>query len=400
MASNDYRYVTTQLYQSGSTPNPVIAELPFTRVNFTSQLSTVGTFTGELLLSGIDASTLNVDAGTTPGKVALYVFKGSAIYWSGIIWNREWDSSTQILKITAQEMISYYQHRRISGFTSSSFYNANAGGTGIGGLVYTAQDPITILSDILTGANAISHGNIGILEYGSSSSGGSVTRTYFDFEMKSVYQAWKDLSTSSTFFDFNISSQQTSSGIVNQLFVYSLTTGATYSASSVSSINLQFPGNLVSYNYVEDGSRVANRVWGVGYGANQNRLITPYYDTDKLGTGKTWPLLEDTVNAIDVINLNLLNAITSGKLAAISYPPTTIQAVIPSYIDPTYDKYNLGDQVKLMITDDRFPSPSSGTPGLSAIYRIIGIDTEPGEDGPDRITLTLNLPLATTLTNS
>jgi hypothetical protein len=400
MANNDYRYVTTQLYQSGSTPNPVIAELPFTRVNFTSQLSTVGTFTGELLLSGIDASTLNVDAGTIPGKVALYVFKGSAIYWSGIIWNREWDSSTQILKITAQEMISYYQHRRISGFTSSSFYNANAGGTGIGGLVYTAQDPITILSDILTGANAISHGNIGILKYGSSSSGGSVTRTYFDFEMKSVYQAWKDLSTGSTFFDFNISSQQTSTGIVNQLFVYSPTTGATYSASSVTSTNLQFPGNLVSYNYVEDGSRVANRVWGVGYGANQNRLITPYYDTDKLGTGKTWPLLEDTVNAIDVINLNLLNAITSGKLAAISYPPTTIQAVIPSYIDPTYDKYNLGDQVKLMITDDRFPSPSSGTPGLNAIYRIIGIDTEPGEDGPDRITLTLNLPLATTLTNS
>ena len=66
--SGDYRYVTTQLYQSGSTPNPIIGEYPFTRVNFTQQLSSVGTFTGELLLSGLDAQALNVDEGLTPGK--------------------------------------------------------------------------------------------------------------------------------------------------------------------------------------------------------------------------------------------------------------------------------------------------------------------------------------------
>ena len=75
----DYRYVTTQLYQSGSTPNPIIGEYPFTRVNFTQQLSTIGTFTGDLLLSGFDASTMNIDAGLTPGKVALYVFHGKCV---------------------------------------------------------------------------------------------------------------------------------------------------------------------------------------------------------------------------------------------------------------------------------------------------------------------------------
>ena len=131
--SGDYRYVTTQLYQSGSTPNSIIGEYPFTRVNFTQQLSSVGTFTGELLLSGLDASTLNLDDGLTPGKVALYVFRGDNPVWSGIIWNRDWDSSTQSIKITAKEMLSYYDHRLISGFTTSSYYTSNISGTGSSG---------------------------------------------------------------------------------------------------------------------------------------------------------------------------------------------------------------------------------------------------------------------------
>jgi len=397
---SDYRYVTTQLYVSGSA-NPVIGELPFTGVNFTTQLSSIGTFTGEILASGIDPTVLNLDTATTPGKVGLYVFKGNNPVWSGVIWNREWDSSTQLLKITAQEMTSYYQHRRITGFTGSSYYNANAGGTGVGGLVYTSQDPITIITDIFTGATNATHGNIGITKTGSTSSGGSVTRTYYDFEKKSVYQAWKDLSTSSTFFDFKIYPYVSAGLISNYLQIGSPTLGATYDATSPSSTNLQFPGNVQSYNFVEDGTRVANRLFGIGYGANQNRIIASYYDADKIAGSGTWPLLEDSVNFVDVISTNLLDPITQGKLAAVSNPPTTIQVVIPSYQDPIYNintagYYNLGDQVKLTITDDRFPTTTSSA-GLQGIYRIIAIDVEPGEDGPDRITLTLNLPLATNI---
>ena len=71
--------------------------------------------------------------------------------------------------------------------------------------------------------------------------------------------------------------------------------------------------------------------------------------------------------------------------------------VLPSYGDPLYNPnvsgfYSIGDGVKTVISDDRFPT------GAYGIFRIIGIDVEPGESGPDRITLTLNLPLATTLT--
>ena len=420
MAISDYTYVTTQLYQSGSTANPIIAELPFTRVNFTSQLSSIGAFTGELLLSGVNAYAMNVEAGTTPGKVILWVLHGGAPVWSGVIWNREYDSDTQIMKINAQEMLSYYQHRRIYKFTGSSYYQTNAGGTGSGGLVYgnistgVGIDPLTMLTDLLTGANASSHGNIGVTYFGPSSSSGTAIRTFFDFEIKSVYQAWKDLSTSSTFFDFLIKPYLIGGQLYNKLVAGTPTFGATYNPTLNGSLNFEFPGNIVSYAYTEDASRVGNNVYGLGYGANNNRLISNYYDRSKIYGSNTWPLLEENVNLIDIVSTDLLKQTTIGKLLAIGYPPTTMQIVIPSYVDPYLGTYGVGDQVKVLINDDRFPKGLSNTPtnsatvysdggvlpdtGSASIYRIVGIDVEPGENGPDRVTLTLNLPLATTLT--
>ena len=94
---------------------------------------------------------------------------------------------------------------------------------------------------------------------------------------------------------------------------------------------------------------------------------------------------------VDIVTPALLSTITTGKLAAVSYPPTTVQIVTNTYTDPLYGTYNIGDGVNLIIADDRFNG------GVAGIYRIIGIDVQPGETSADRVTLTLNLPLATTL---
>ena len=134
-----FRYVTTNLYQSGSSANPIIAELPFTNVNFTQQLNSIGTFQGEVLLSGINSTNLNVYNGTIPGKTILWVIyndtqsSNSYPVWSGVIWNREYDSDSQILHITAQEMLSLYQRRRISdnkNYTTNTATITGANGAG------------------------------------------------------------------------------------------------------------------------------------------------------------------------------------------------------------------------------------------------------------------------------
>jgi hypothetical protein len=53
---------------AATAPNTVIAELPFTNVNFTSQLNSVGTFQGHVLLSGFNTFNENVFNGTLPAR--------------------------------------------------------------------------------------------------------------------------------------------------------------------------------------------------------------------------------------------------------------------------------------------------------------------------------------------
>ena len=367
-----FRYVTTNIYQSGSTPNPVIAELPFTGVNFTQQLNSIGTFQGNVLLSGINSTNLNVYNGTTPGKTILWVIyndtesSNSYPVWSGVIWNREYDSENQTLSITAQEMLSLYQRRRISDTKT-----------------YTTQDPTYIAQNLMQYTEAKSYGKTG-LTYSVPSSSFSTTKTYNNYEFKSVYQAVKDLAQN--FFDFAIIPYLSSGDLVNQ-FTIGLPLGTPYSSSDPTSAVFQFPGNVVSYRFPEDGISAANRLYGLGYGANSKKLTTTAVDSAKYTDG--FPLLEDAVNYIDIGDQTLLNNTTLGHLNAVSYPPTTVEIVIPTYVDPYYyTHYSIGDTVQVRITDDYFPS------GLNLILRIVGMSVNPGENGPDRVTLTLTRELA------
>ena len=367
-----FRYVTTNIYQSGSTPNPVIAELPFTGVNFTQQLNSIGTFQGNVLLSGINSTNLNVYNGTTPGKTILWVIyndtqnSNSYPVWSGVIWNREYDSENQTLSITAQEMLSLYQRRRISDTKT-----------------YTAQDPTYVAQNLMQYTEAKSYGKTG-LTYSVPSSSFSTTKTYNNYEFKSVYQAVKDLAQN--FFDFAIIPYLSSGNLVNE-FTIGLPLGTPYSSSDPTSAVFQFPGNVISYRFPEDGISAANRLYGLGYGANSKKLTTTAVDSAKYTDG--FPLLEDAVNYIDIGDQTLLNNTTLGHLNAVSYPPTTVEIVIPTYVDPYYyTHYSIGDTVQVRITDDYFPS------GLSLILRIVGMSVNPGENGPDRVTLTLTRELA------
>ena len=367
-----FRYVTTNIYQSGSTPNPVIAELPFTGVNFTQQLNSIGTFQGNVLLSGINSTNLNVYNGTTPGKTILWVIyndtesSNSYPVWSGVIWNREYDSENQTLSITAQEMLSLYQRRRISDTKT-----------------YTAQDPTYVAQNLMQYTEAKSYGKTG-LAYSVPSSSFSTTKTYNNYEFKSVYQAVKDLAQN--FFDFAIIPYLSGGDLVNQ-FTIGLPLGTPYSSSDPTSAVFQFPGNVISYRFPEDGISAANRLYGLGYGANSKKLTTTAVDSAKYTDG--FPLLEDAVNYIDIGDQTLLNNTTLGHLNAVSYPPTTVEIVIPTYVDPYYyTHYSIGDTVQVRINDDYFPS------GLNLILRIVGMSVNPGENGPDRVTLTLTRELA------
>lgn len=358
-----YRYLFADLLT-----NEVIGELPLTGVNFTQQLNSIGAFDGHLLLSGVNAYALNVDACTTPARTAIYVDRDGVLVWGGVIWGRQYNSITQTLMLKAQEFESYFQHRVVSSTQT-----------------YAGTDQLTIAQGLVNTAQAVPNGNIGVL-VGAETCGVVRDAIFYGYELKNVYQALLDLSRSDNGFDFRIVVAYNGGYAPSKTLQLGYPrSGTVYSDTDPSALVFEFPaGNIVEYEYPEDGTTAANTVYAVGAGSNEGKLITSASDPAKLAAG--WPVMETYSNYTDYTDVTLLADLAAGQVAAVSTPPTTVKIVVPPYVDPVLGSYGIGDDCRLRITDDRFPT------GLNAIYRVVALNVTPGEDGPERATLTLTIP--------
>jgi len=370
-----YRYFFADLLT-----NQIAAELEVTGVNFTQAINSAGTFSGNILLTGLSAAS-NASTATTPGRYAIYVDRNGIIVWGGIIWHREYNSTSQHLSVTAQEMESYFGRRRIT--TTTSYYN---------------QDQLTVVAGLISAAQAATNGNIGV-QIGVDPntgqpplSGVTIARTYYGYEQKTVLSAIQDLAKSGTGapgsggFDFSITCGYDSLGnIAKTLNLGYPRLGTAYNAAIPTIPTFEFPsGNIIEYTYPEDGSIVANTIYATGAGSNEGKLIYSASNTTLLTQG--WPLLEDTVSYNDIYDASVIQNLANGHVAAVSYPPTTVSLIVNPSQDPVLGSYEIGDDARLRIQDDRFPN------GLDAVYRISALNVTPGEAGPERATLTLTLP--------
>lgn len=359
-----YRYLLADLAS-----NQIIAELPLTGVSFTQQLNQAGSFDAHLLLSGVNAFGYNVDDSTVPGRNAIYVDRNGVLVWGGVIWGRTYNSTSQTLSIQAREFISYFERRRITT-----------------DIAFNQIDQLVIAKTLVENAQNETYGDIGVLynTEGQTTSGILIDRVYYNYELKSVFNAIQDLSRQLDGFDFSIDVYYDPiTGEPSKAFnTYYPRVGHPYTVGDITVPVFEFPaGNVVEYEYPEDGSIAANTIYALGAGSNEGKLISVSQNTAFLLDG--WALLEDQANYSDVTDQSLLDSLALGQVNAVSYPPRTVKVVAPPFIDPEYGTYEIGDAVRLIIQDNRFPT------GLDAIYRLVGISLQPGEDGPERVTLTL-----------
>lgn len=356
-----YRYLFADLLT-----NEILAELPLTGVSFTKQLNQSGTFSGHVLLSALQSAQFNVNAATIPGRSVVYVDRDGELIWGGIIWNRTYNSTEQALGITAREMESYFERRRIS--TTQSFNNI---------------DQLVIARTLIDNAQLVPFGDIGVIT-GSETSGVLIDRVYYDYELKNVYQAIQDLSRAEDGFDFyiDVAYDNITEEPKKTLVLAYPRSGTVYDVNDPEALVFIFPaGNIVEYEFPEDASIAANKIYALGAGSNEGKLVSIADDTTKFADG--WALLEDVANYSDVTDSTLLDELSIGQVLAVSYPPTTLKIVVPAYVTPVLNDYDIGDDARIIITDERFP----GT--LDAVYRIVALNVQPGEDGPERVTITL-----------
>ena len=362
---SSYRYLFADLRT-----NDILAELPLTNVTFSQVLNGAGSLTGEILGSDVNEAPYDFTNTTIPARTALYVERDNVLIWGGVIWTRTWNSDTQHYTFTAREFPSYFERRRITETT-----------------VFTNEDQLVIAQTLIDDAQNVTGGDIGVI-VNTETSPILVDRVYFDYEFKDVWGAIKDLSNQQDGFDFNIDVAYDSGG--NPLKYLRLdypARGRTFLYNDPAALVFDFPGNLVMYEYPEDGAITTNKMYGIGPNSNE-AMIRAVATSPSNQIANGWPLLEDTTTYNDQYDPNLLYQQTLGEVTAKENPVTTIKIVIPAYVNPVLGSYKTGDQCLLRITDDRFPGVN-GEFGLVTIQRIVAIAVEPGEDGPERVTLTL-----------
>jgi len=346
----------------------ITAEIPATQVALTRQLNSAGTATMNIIISDASSTAYNIVNSTQPGRTQIWIDRNGTLVFGGILWNRTYASATQHLSLTAQEFESYFAHRLIT--TTQVFNNV---------------DVFTIIQTLVNQAQAVTGGNIGVV-VPTSLAGVTATVTYYSYELRSVLTAIQDL-TKANLLDFAITYAYDGGGTpVKTLALGSPRLGQAYSSSSLTAPVFEFPsGNIIEYEYPEDGTLAANTVYGSGAGSNEGKLIATSTDSTKLTAG--WPLLETVVNYGNTSDATLLGNLAAGQLKAVSTPPVTMKIVLNPDTDPVLGSgFDIGWDARIRIQDDRFPN------GIDTTYRIMALSLQAGEAGPERLTLSLTVP--------
>lgn len=353
-----YRYLFCDLVT-----NSVLAELPLATTTFGLRLNGAGSLSADLPVTDPRVRSLDPINATLPGRTALYVDRDGVLLWGGIVWTRRTDQTNK-LQLGAQEFESYFARRLIT---------ADA--------VFSQVDQLVIARSLITTAQNKPGGNIGV-QVGTETSGVLRDRTYNGYELKPVLEALHQLSQVSNGFDYAIDVfYDPVSGAPSKLLRLGYPRRGV--VANLSGWLWEYPGNVQGYTWPEDATSQATTMYATGAGTPPGQL-----QSTAVGTAAGYPLLESKQSYTDVSVQATLDGHAAADLAAMSAPVVVPTITVRADQDPTIGSYQVGDELRLRITDDRFPgTPTSA--GLDVTKRIIAIDVTPPGSTTETVTVTL-----------
>jgi hypothetical protein len=144
----------------------------------------------------------------------------------------------------------------------------------------------------------------------------------------------------------------------------------------------EYGGNLLSYTWPSDGTRMATRTFATGDGIEAGMLISVAEDRNRYRDG--WPLLETEHGYSSVTDpAELLSHARSDQQASrlpVVLPTLTVHGGLP----PTVAEIGVGDDARVIIKDMFHVN------GIDTLMRIVGLDVTVGDDGRESVTLTMN----------
>jgi hypothetical protein len=363
--------------------NAITAEIPLTGFAPSKKLNASGSVTGTWTLSsswrGGDPYGL-----TRPARTALYLLRDGRPWWGGILWTSEFDSSSNAIRLGAADWWSYFDHRKVL-----PALGVIGDVTTIAGLstVYTAVDQNQIARNLVILAQSHTGGDIGI-QLDSTVSGVLRDRTWWGHDRTDVGEALRNLGHIEGGCDimFDVAADLDTSGRPVRL----MRVGTPEIGQMGSPHVFELGGNLLSYTWPSDGTRMVTRQFAAGEGMEVGQAIAVAEDTTKYADG--WPLLEADSSESGVSDPTTLQAHADGDLHASRLPVATPALKVRgdgrnasgAVVGPTVGDYGPGDDARVVIQDLFFSA------GLDTTMRIVGVDVDPGQDGVELATLTMN----------
>ena len=335
--------------------NAPIAELPLADVTWSTALNDDGGLSGKIP-SGSARGRVDLRS-LLHARTAIYVSRNNQLVAGYILWDDQpTPAGLQITDGQALGFLSYFNHRRIRQTVT-----------------YTQVDQFAIAEDLIDTAQALDGGDIGVTTLGLIS-GFRRDRTYLASDVKNVREALLQLGAVENGFDLTITVDRDADGAPRKL----LSLGYPHLGRPVAATGLvmEYPGNVIDYNWTRLGSNLATTVFAIGgqdpaapQTGDPNVDITLRSQADNtVLVGAGWPVLETDVSFTDVTQRPTLDAHAVGE--AIVRSGIQVVPTLKLYgDDPPLLSYQVGDFVRIRITDDSF----GGDPDVPAVDTVAQI---------------------------
>lgn len=365
----DYSYIAYDLLT-----NAPVAELPLSGVQWSVALNDDGGLTGNIPLG---AARGRVDLRSLlHARTAIYPVRDNLFVNGYILWDdNPSPSGLQIADGNCTGLLSYFNRRRIRDTVT-----------------YLQTDQFSIAEDLINKAQALPNGDIGVETLGLRS-GVLRDRTYLSSEIKNLREALLQLGAVDNGFDLAITVSRGTDGAPRKVLSLGYPfLGRTQAATGVV---LEYPGNVVDYQWQRLGSSLATTVWAIGGSPTDSEQDALRARADNTAlTNAGWPVLESDVSFTDVIEQPTLNAHALGE-AIVDSGIVVVPTVTVYADDPPLPSYTVGDQVRVRITNDSF----GGTPDIPAVDQIARITkitvTVPDSGNVETVQLELSAVIVT-----
>lgn len=404
-----------------------LGQLPLRGVSFGQQLNTAGQLSASIDLSDRRVIATDPLENTTPNHTLIVADYGGSAMWGGIVQTRKWkvDSTPQntnrLLEINCVELWGYFASRvQATDYSSPPF----SGISGEASMAYWTQTPwdasliaAQVVSDAIGHSNGLTepHGNLlgglGLLINGKAPSSAEPAANAEHYIAVS----------------YPYTSMQTVDTIVAQLAQLGLGVGFDFGVDVVyeggtaskpkGTVNISYPrrGRTVAenglmvdlatargYEFPEDGSQTANRVYEIGGSGAINVTENAF------PAAQGYPVWERVISRSNIQSQNVMGILKQtgeSDLALYSYAPVTPSVTIGAF-DPNcpLGGFTVGDDVQLVLPalnatgtepwDPRFPN------GLNQEWRITGWSAEIKDEGDSVVKLSLAQPPATSVLSS